>query len=159
MNHSVITVCPKCKKEVSEFALLCSNCGCSLDKQPPIKTDAASLRKKPKLHTSRAMIICMILSVITGALSFFVLSQTVLAYKVFIGTLSIDRIILFRNTIAQSLSGIGIAFLSSISFFVISLAIIIVLIIKAFARKIETWRIEYETIPSFSLVPCLYILE
>lgn len=133
MNHSVITVCPNCKKEVSEFALLCSNCGCSLDKHPPIKIDAASLKKKPKLHTSRATIICMVLSVITGALSLFILSQALLAFKIVRGMATINGLVLFSNAVVQlSYSSITIGILSSAAFLIASLVGIIISIVKVF---------------------------
>ena len=136
MNNSVITVCPNCKKEVSEFALLCTNCGCSLDKHPPIKVDAASLRKKPKLHTSRAMIICMVLSVITGALSLFILSQALLAFKIVRGMATINGLVLFSNAVAQlSYSSISIGIFVSAAFLVASLATIIGLLIKIFRKQ------------------------
>ena len=133
MNHSVITVCPNCKKEVSEFALLCSCCGCSLDKQPPIKVDAASLIKKPKLHTSRATIICMVLSVITGALSLFILSQALLAFKIVRGMATINGLVLFHNAVAQlSYSSISIGIFASAAFLIASLVGIVISIVKVF---------------------------
>ena len=135
MNHSVITVCPNCKKEVSEFALLCLCCGCSLDKQPPIKVDAASLRKKPELHTSRATIICMVLSVITGALSLFILSQALLAFKIIRGMATINGLVLFSNAVAQlSYSSISIGIFVSAAFLTASMATIVVLIVKAIRK-------------------------
>ena len=135
MNNSVITVCPNCKKEVSEFALLCTNCGCSLDKHPPIKVDAASLRKKPKLHTARAMIICMVLSVITGALSLFILSQALLAFKIVRGMATINGLVLFSNAVAQlSYSSISIGVFLSAAFLTASMATIVVLIVKAIRK-------------------------
>lgn len=133
MKHSVVIVCPNCKKEVSEFALLYSSCGCSLEKQPPIKIDAASLRKKPKLHTSRATIIRMVLSVITGALSLFVLAQALLAFKILRGMATINGLVLFRNAVAQlSYSSISIGIFASAAFLIASLVGIIISIVKVF---------------------------
>ena len=136
MNHSLITVCPNCKKEVSEFALLCSSCGCSLDKQPPIKVDAASLGKKPKLHTSRATIICMVLSVITGALSLLVLAQALLAFKIVRGIETTNGLVLFRTAVAQlSFSSISIGIFASAAFLVASIVMIISLLVKVIRKQ------------------------
>ena len=133
MKCSVVTICPNCKKEVSEFALLCSNCNCSLDKHPPIKVDAASLRKTPKLHTSRAMIICMVLSVTTGALSLFVLSQALLAFKIVRGKATINGLVLFSNAVAQlAYSSISIGILVSAVFLIASFVGIVITIVKVF---------------------------
>jgi hypothetical protein len=133
-NLSVF-VCPNCKKEISEYAMECPNCGLSLDSQRPIKLTRNKEQAEREYRKSSLLKLGVALLAVIGSISLFVFAQALLAINVYKGISTYYGLILFRKIVVTgTINQLIVPLVLSSILLITSIVLLVVCIIKLFHR-------------------------